>query len=424
MPRHEELASAPEWTWPDWNVRSERMTPSSEPQRVPAAVLAAAFLFNLGQGILRPAMPLYLQRTFSANYRMVTLIPVVFGAGKWIANLPTGYMLDRLGRPLMVAGLTLIALIDVLSVMTPRFDVFLGLRALGGLGWAMFATVATTATVSVSTPQRRGRAISLLLLSETSGLLLGSAAGGWLYQGIGVASPFLVEAACMVVAALTVLRWASLAAVAPSRQRSQDRRALSTVLHTPGVVLMGVTSALFTAIQVGVLVFLFPLYLLTRGGLGPEAVGAVVSLSVLGRLMALWFGGTVSDRVGRMPVMIPGLLVYAALLAGTSQLTRPILLGICSFSIGATAGFVAAVPTALTSDLVEPPLQGIAIGWIRTMSDSGQIVGPLVMGALADAIDLSAPFLMGATLLAGTAWQCRRQARAMAGANVERGDNR
>jgi predicted MFS family arabinose efflux permease len=170
-----------------WGIRSNTVTPPRP--TVPIAALAAAFLFNLGQGVLRPAMPLYLQCTFSANYRMVTLIPVVFGAGKWIANLPTGYLLGRLGRPLMVAGLTLIALIDVLSVMTSRLDVFLGLRALGGLGWAMFATVATTATVSGPEPQRRGRAMSLLLMSETLGLLLGSAAGGWLYQGIGVASP-------------------------------------------------------------------------------------------------------------------------------------------------------------------------------------------------------------------------------------------
>ena len=55
------------------------------------------------------------------------------------------------------------------------------------------------------------------------------------------------------------------------------------------------------------------------------------------------------------------------------------------------------------------------------MSDSGQIVGPLVMGALADAVDLSAPFLAGAVLLAGTAWQCRRQAIAPATANAEAG---
>ena len=397
--------------------------PSRQERQVPSAVFAAAFLFNLGQGVLRPAMPLYLQRTFSANYRMVTFIPVVFGTGKWIANLPTGYLLDRLGRLLMVAGLTLIALIDVLSVLVTRFDVFLGLRALGGLGWAMFATVATTATVAGPEPQRRGRAVSLLLMSETSGLLLGSAAGGWLYQGVGVASPFLFEAACMVVAAITVFRWASLGPGTASRQRSQERGALGTVLRTPGVILMGVASALLTAIQVGVLVFLFPLYLLTRGGLDPKAVGIIISLGVLGRLMSLWLGGTVSDRLGRMPVMIPGLLFYAALLAGTSQLTRPILLGVCSFAIGATAGFVAPVPTALTSDQVDPAFRGIAIGWLRTMSDTGQIVGPLVMGVLADAVDLSAPFLIGATLLAATACQCRRQAKALASVTAEGGGN-
>src|SRR5215510_11131774 len=232
---------------------------SGRPLQVPPAILAAMFLFNLGQAVLRPSMPLYLERTFAANYRMVTLIPVVFGAGKWIANLPTGYLLDRFGRLLMVAGLTLIALIDALTVVTSRFDLFLGLRALGGLGWAMFATVATTAAVSVPTAQRRGRAVSLLLISETSGLLLGSAAGGWLYEGVGVASPFLFEAACMVVAAFMVLRWASLDSAIPSRRLSQDRPALSMVLSTPGGVLMGVTAALLTAIQVGVLVFLFPL---------------------------------------------------------------------------------------------------------------------------------------------------------------------
>jgi hypothetical protein len=62
----------------------------------------------------------------------------------------------------------------------------------------MFATVATTAMVNVPAAQRRGRAVSLLLMSETSGLLLGTAASGWLYQGIGITTPFLFEATCMV----------------------------------------------------------------------------------------------------------------------------------------------------------------------------------------------------------------------------------
>ncbi len=144
------------------------------PFRAPLAVLAAALLFNLGQGVLRPSMPLYLQRSFAANYRMVTLIPVVFGVGKWLANLPTGYLLGRFGSSLMICGLLLIACIDVASILTSSYGVFLALRAMGGVGWAMFATVATTAVVDVPAARRRGRAVSLLLMSETSGLLLGS----------------------------------------------------------------------------------------------------------------------------------------------------------------------------------------------------------------------------------------------------------
>lgn len=392
---------------------------------MPVAVLAAAFLFNLGQGALRPSLPLYLQRSFAANYRMVTLIPVVFGAGKWIASVPTGYVLGRLGRPLMIWGLLLIALIDLASVMTSTYTVFLGLRALGGVGWAMFATVATTAMVNVSTVERRGRAVSLLLMSETAGLLLGSAAGGWLYQGLGAASPFVFEAACVFAAAVAVGRWASLGARrSPLPRESRDWRLLTAILRLPGVLLMGAINATLIAIQTGVLVFLFPLYLASRGGVGPEAIGLLVSVSVLGRLLALWLGGTVSDRWGRMRVLIPGLLSYAALLGTVTLLTQPVVLGVWSLAIGAAAGFVAAIPTAVIGDQVPPPLQGVAIGWLRMMTDSGQILGPLVMGALADGVDLSAPFLFGAALLTATAWQCRRQANAISVAvTTERRDS-
>ena len=378
-------------------------------ERVPVAVLGAAFLFNLGQGVLRPSMPLYLHRTFAANYTMVTLIPVVFGAGKWIANLPTGYLLNRRGRPLMICGLALIALIDVASITTSHFDVFLGLRALGGVGWAMFATVATTAMVAVSTSQRRGRTVSLLLMSETAGLLVGSAAGGWLYQGVGIASPFLFEAGCMIVAALVVARWMRVShAAATAPQPRRDRTLLRAALRIPGVAVMGITSAVLVAIQTGVLVFLFPLLLVQRAGVSPETVGYLVGLTVLGRLIALWLGGTVSDRWDRVRVLIAGLLVYAVILGALSWLAHPVAIGIVSLMMGAAAGFVAAIPTALAGDRVEPALQGVTIGWIRTMSDSGQIVGPLIMGALADAVGLSAPFLFGATLLGGTAALCCR----------------
>ena len=317
-------------------------------------------------------------------------------------------------------GLLVIAVVDIASMATSSFAAFLGLRAFGGVGWAMFATVATTAMVNVPAAQRRGRAVSLLLMSETSGLLLGSAAGGWLYQQAGMTTPFLFEAACMVVAAVAVGRWAALSSEkAGTSQRSPNRHLLAEVLRTPGVLLMGATNAVLIAIQTGTLVFLFPLYLFKRAGVSPETVGLLVSLSVFGRLVALWLGGSLSDRWGRLRVLTPGLLTYAALLGSMSFLIDPTLLGVWSFMVGAAAGLVAAVPTALMSDQVPQPLQGVAIGWLRTMTDSGQIIGPLVMGFLADLIDLSAPFLVGALLLTATAWQCHHQASAISAATVK-----
>jgi MFS family permease len=375
-------------------------------------VLAASFLFNLGQGALRPSLPLYLQQVFAANYRMVTAIPTIFGAGKWVASLPTGYLLDRLGRrPLMTSGLLVMASVDVASVLTFDYGLFLGLRGLGGVGWAMFATVAITAMVDPPGGRRRGRAVSLLFMSETLGLLIGNALGGWLYQTAGMASPLAFEAVCMLVAAV-VVAGSALPAAAPQaapRGGARDRRLLGAVLRTPGVLLMSLANAALIAIQTGVLVFLFPLYLVNRGGLSPETVGLVVGLSVLGRLPALWLGGDLSDRWGRLRVLIPGLLAYAALLGSLPLLTHPVALGLWSLAIGGATGLVTALPTAVIGDQVAPPLQGVAIGWLRTMTDSGHILGPVVMGSLADAGGLSTPFLVGAALLAAMAWQCRRQ---------------
>jgi MFS family permease len=271
----------------------------------------------------------------------------------------------------------------------------------------MFATVATTVMVETPRARGRGRSVSLLLMSETSGLLLGSAAGGWLYQALGAASPFVVEAACMLLAAGAAWGWASPAAQRPAVGRDgPGERPLRAVLQRPHVILMGLTGAALIAVQTGVLVFLFPLHLVQRGSVGAEAVGLVVSLGVLGRLLALGLGGSASDRWGRLRVLVPGLLVYAALLASVSALAHPAALALGSLALGAAAGFVAPLPTALVGDSVPPSLRGVAIGWLRTTTDGGQILGPLALGALADAVDLAAPFLAGAALLAALAWAC------------------
>jgi MFS family permease len=117
------------------------------------------------------------------------------------------------------------------------------------------------------------------------------------------------------------------------------------------------------------------------------------------------------------------LLVYGTLLASIALVTNAAILAALSFAIGAAAGVVAPIPTALMTDRVPRPLHGVAIGWLRTMTDGGQILGPLVMGTLADVVDVTAPFVVGAVLLAAMAWQCGRRATAMAAAVALEGDS-
>jgi MFS family permease len=370
-------------------------------------VLAAAFLFNLGQGVLRPSLPLYLRQFFGANYRMVTLIPVVFGAGKWVTSLPTGYLYDRVGRTrVMVTGLVAIAACDVASVAIVRYSKFLAARAVAGAGWAMFATVATTTMVRGA--GARGRAISLLLMAETLGLLLGSTVGGWLYQGAGTTTPFFFEAGCMLLAAAVV----GLSPTPPRQHRtsSVDWRAVRSVIRIPGVMLASLTNAALMGIQTGAVVFLFPLYLVERGSVSPQTVGLLIALSVLGRLLALWVSGAVSDRRDRMSVLAPSLLGFGLVLGSLGLVRNPWLLGLWSVLIGTGAGFTAGLPTTIIGDRVDPSLHGIAIGWLRTVTDAGMLLGPLLMGPLADTFGLAAPFFVAGAITCALAGACHRHA--------------
>jgi MFS family permease len=375
-----------------------------------AAILAAGFLFNLGQGVLRPSLPLFVRQTFDANYRMVTLIPVVFAAGKWAASLPTGSLLGRFSAgPVMATGLVLIAACDLVSAHLADYRSFVGVRGIAGAGWAMFATVATTAMIRTPTVERRGRTVSLLLTVETLGLFIGTAGGGWLYERAGVTSPFVFEAACMLVAAAGVSRSpAPPADGGPAAPGVTRRRHLADALRLPGVLHMSVVNAVLVAIQTGALVFLLPLYLLERGGVRPDAVGYLSSLVVLGRLTTLWLGGALSDRWGRRRVLMPGLLGLGGLLVTLVLVTHPALLAFWTFAIGAGTGVVAGLPTAIVGDLVPPAQQAIAVGWLRTISDAGMLIGPLALGALGDAVHLSAPFVCAGLLAGGLASSCRR----------------
>jgi MFS family permease len=84
--------------------------------------------------------------------------------------------------------------------------------------------------------------------------------------------------------------------------------------------------------------------------------------------------------------------------------------GLWSLLLGVTAGFVAGLPTTIIGDRVDSSLHGIAIAWLRTATDTGMMVGPLAMGARADTMDLTVPFVLAGIILCMLAFTCHRHA--------------
>src|SRR2546426_5352763 len=150
---------------------------------------------------------------------------------------------------------------------------------------------------------------------------------------------------------------------------------------------------------------LVPLFLAAHG-----ADAAQIGL-VAGLYPAVWGAGQIwtghwSDRVGRKPLIVAGMLVQSAALALLAASDGAVALAACS-AIGLGIGTALVYPTliAAISDAVAPVARASVVGVYRFWRDMGYVAGGLAAGLLADAIDFSATIAVVAvaTALSG-AW--------------------
>ena len=57
-----------------------------------------AFVFALGYSIATPAIPV-LAKSFDTGFGVASLVIVVHALGALLATVPTGFLVDRMGRP-------------------------------------------------------------------------------------------------------------------------------------------------------------------------------------------------------------------------------------------------------------------------------------------------------------------------------------
>jgi MFS family permease len=114
-------------------------------------------------------------------------------------------------------------------------------------------------------------------------------------------------------------------------------------------------------------------------------------------------GGRLSDRLGRKPLILIGLLLCAAILPLIVLTERFALLFVLSALFGLGVALVTPSTTALVADLVKVGRIGSAMGVFGTIWDFGEALGPILAGFLIVSVGYSRAFALIGSLIAFTA---------------------
>ena len=147
---------------------------------------------------------------------------------------------------------------------------------------------------------------------------------------------------------------------------------------------------------------LFPIFL-ADAGLSVERIGVLAALYPAVWCLGQLYTGSLSDRIGRKPLIFGGMLTQAAAIAWIAATS-----GFAPWALGALvlgAGTAMVCPTlfAAVGDVAHPTWRARSVGIYRLWHDAGYAVGALLAGILADLISIIAAIwaVAGLTALSG-----------------------
>ena len=173
-------------------------------------------------------------------------------------------------------------------------------------------------------------------------------------------------------------------ASAPATQGAQFRQ-LSVLIGLNFVDMMGFAMVLP----------LLPFYALKLHAT-PETVGRMIASFSIAQLIAAPIWGRVSDRYGRRPALLIGLLASALAFLVFGLATSIWLLFLSRIVQGAGGG-TTGVAQAYVSDTVEKKDRARALGWLSAATNAGVSIGPAI-GSLATHLSRAAPGFFAAGL--------------------------
>jgi len=144
---------------------------------------------------------------------------------------------------------------------------------------------------------------------------------------------------------------------------------------------------------------MIPLYADGELGLTETDIGAVISYSTIMNLILAVPMGHAIDYYGRKPAITKSLAITMLAALAFPNTTDYFTLSLASVLLGVGTSSAGQAPLALATDATIDEPRDISMGVYRLFGDIGFVVGPIILGVIADGMGLRAPFYFTAALL-------------------------
>lgn len=353
----------------------------------------------------RTVLPLLAEQELGLTAYTATLTFIVaFGAVKAVTNFFAGTLADRHGRkPVLVAGWLVALPIPLLLMWAPSWGWVVFANVLLGINQGLTWSTTVIMKIDLVGPVRRGFAMGLNEAAGYGAVAVTALATGYIAEHAGLRpEPFflgLTYAALGLGSSVLFVREThahahhEAATLPPARSGHHDSLTTGEVFRLTSFTDKALSSCsqagLVNNLNDGLAWGLFPI-VFADAGLSIGSVGALAAL-----YPAFWgFGqlytGGLSDRVGRKPLIVGGMLAQAAAIAWIAATT-----GFAAWAIGAMvlgAGTAMVYPTLLAAigDVAHPAWRARSVGIYRLWRDGGFAVGALLAGIIADLVSITA----------------------------------
>jgi len=359
------------------------------------------FCFISYNMVRMPVLALFAEHLGAGPERIGLIVSVSTLTGV-LLKLPSGALSDIYGRRFLLRiGVVAFGLPPFLYLFITDLNSLTALRFVHGLATAIFAPSAL-ATVAELYRERRGAALGTYTACTQSGALLGPFIGGYLAHVAGFDFAFVAAGVCGCIA-IVLFYSLHLDVVTPRVQQKGMRPLLAEIWKGFAIVAKNrkvlITSATDGAKMIanGALMAFLPLYGLTAG-LNPGEVGLLFSVQAGTSFFSKPIMGRVSDRVGRQPLIIIGLLICAATFVCIPHVSIFALLLLLSAGFGFGEAVVSSSSSAFVADSSEFKTLGAGMGMQGTIGDIGHASGPLLAGILIANMSYAGAFTIIASL--------------------------